>query len=553
MRGHAIDRPRLDALGHAGANDRETHDSSAASSGKRAREATTVLLVTLFVAGCASLPSLEGRTASTAVTETADTPLGKYVRQVSPDAEKSGIYALSSPEEAFAARALLARAAQRSLDVQYYIWHGDTTGYLLFEECWNAAERGVRVRLLLDDNNTAGLDPTIAALDSHASIEVRLFNPFANRGMRMLGYVTDFSRLNRRMHNKSFTADAQITIVGGRNIGDEYFALGEGMVFADLDVIAAGRVARDVADAFDLYWNSDSAYPAESIVGKAAAGAVPDLKSKFTATRSSPEAAEYLDALKRTRLIDALLANTLELDWAPTHLVYDEPEKVLGDVPRSDLLFDRLVQVLGRPEREVDLISPYFVPGEEGTKALSALPERGVKLRVLTNSLAATDVGAVHAGYAKRREDLLRSGARIYELKPDPLESATREKSESKGIGGSGSSGGGSSGSSLHAKTFSIDRDRVFVGSFNFDPRSHKLNTELGVVIESPKLAAEVSNTLDRDLDQAAYEVVIKGSGLEWVERTGQGEIRYDKEPKTTFWQRFGVGFMSILPIDWLL
>ena len=245
------------------------------------RQTITVALVTLFLTGCASLPSLEGRTATTALTDTADTPLGKYVQQASPDPDKSGIYPLPSPEESFAARALLARAAQRSLDVQYYIWHGDATGYLLFEECWNAAERGVRVRLLLDDNNTAGLDPTMAALDSHANIEVRLFNPFANRGMRMLGYLTDFGRLNRRMHNKSLTADSQITIVGGRNIGDEYFALGEGMVFQDLDVIAAGRVALDVASAFDLYWNSDSAYPAESIVGKAAAGAVPDLKTQF--------------------------------------------------------------------------------------------------------------------------------------------------------------------------------------------------------------------------------------------------------------------------------
>jgi putative cardiolipin synthase len=498
------------------------------------------------------LPALDGRTASTALINTADTQLGRYAVKANPgDASKSGIYPLASPEESFAARALLARAAERSLDVQYYIWHGDTSGYLLFEECWNAAERGVRVRLLLDDNNTSGLDQTLAALDSHANIEVRLFNPFANRSMRLLGYLTDFGRLNRRMHNKSLTADSQVTIVGGRNVGDEYFALGEGMVFADLDVVAVGGAARDVSGAFDLYWNSESAYPAESIVGKAGAAAITDLKAKFTATRSAPEAAHYLDALKRTRLIEALMLDQLTLEWAATHLVYDEPAKVLGDVPASDLLFTRMQQVLGDAEREIDLISPYFVPGEEGTKALAAYPGRGIKLRVLTNSLAATDVGAVHAGYAKRREELLRGGVQIYELKPDPLQDATREKSSAKGVGGSGGSGG--SAASLHAKTFAIDRRRAFVGSFNFDPRSYSLNTELGVVIESPRLADSISATLDRDLARSAYEVVLKDGGLEWVERTDQGEVRYSKEPKTGFWKRFGVGFMSILPIEWLL
>jgi putative cardiolipin synthase len=499
------------------------------------------------------LPTLEGRAASTALTDTADTPLGQFVKKAHPDSDgKSGIYPLASPEESFAARALLAQAAQRSLDVQYYIWHGDTSGYLLFAECWDAAERGVRVRLLLDDNNTSGLDETLAALDSHANIEVRLFNPFANRSMRLWGYITDFGRLNRRMHNKSLTADTQLTIVGGRNVGDEYFALGEGMVFADLDVVAAGRVARDVADAFDLYWNSDSSYPVESIIGQAPAGAVPDLKAKFAATRASPEAAEYLDTLKRTRLIEALVADELALEWATTHLVYDEPTKATGDIPKSDLMFTRLAQVLGTPEREIDLISPYFVPGDEGTKALSGYPERGVRLRVLTNSLAATDVGAVHAGYAKRREELLRSGVKLYELKPDPLENQAREKAKSKGAGGSGS-GAGSSAASLHAKTFSVDRNRAFVGSFNFDPRSYNLNTELGVVIDSPKLAQDISDTLDRDLARSAYEVTLKDNGLEWLEHTEQGEVRYDKEPKTGFWKRFGVSFMSILPIEWLL
>ena len=223
----------------------------------RARLAAICLLAGLATAGCATLPSLDGlQQPSSAYTDTGDTRLGQAIDAgAAGHPGKSGVYALSKPLDAFAARVLLARAAERSLDVQYYIWHGDVTGYLMFEEIWKAAERGVRVRLLIDDNGISGLDPTMAALDSHANIEVRLFNPFANRSMRMLGYATDFSRLNHRMHNKSFTADGRATIVGGRNIGDEYFGAGQHISFADLDVIAVGPAATDVGAAFDLYWN----------------------------------------------------------------------------------------------------------------------------------------------------------------------------------------------------------------------------------------------------------------------------------------------------------
>ena len=456
---------------------------------------------------------------------------------------------LEVPQEAFAARVLLARAAERSLDVQYYIWHGDTTGYLMFEEIWNAAERGVRVRLLLDDNGIAGLDSIIAALDSHPNIEVRLFNPFAQRSFKALGYVTDFSRLNRRMHNKSFTADTQATIVGGRNIGDEYFGAGEHMVFADLDVVAVGRIAGETAAAFDLYWASKSAYPAESIVGKASPDGVQAMMAKFAAVRSSPAAVEYVEAVRSTGLIQALIARNLPLEWAHVRLVYDDPVKTLDQAKDANLLFTKMREAIGTPARELDIISPYFVPGKKGTLALSAFPERGVQLRILTNSLAATDVGAVHAGYAKRREALLRSGAKIYELKPDYTRRSGDAKDTKK------PHKGGSSSASLHAKTFSVDRTHVFIGSFNLDPRSIHLNTEMGFVIESAQLADAVSSWFDRSVESAAYEVILarNGHGLEWIERTSQGEVYYSTEPKTGFWKRFGVGLMSLLPIEWLL
>jgi putative cardiolipin synthase len=509
-----------------------------------------------LAAGCASLPKLEGRPASTAMTDTGDTRLAHAMQaEVSAHPGMSGIYSLASPLDAFVARAVLARAADRALDVQYYIWHADTTGYLLLEELWKAAERDVRIRLLLDDNGTHGLDAAIATLDAHPNIEVRLFNPFVNRKLRFLGYVTDFNRLNRRMHNKSFTADNHATIVGGRNVGDEYFGAGEGMVFADLDVVAFGRVVADVSDAFDQYWNSESAYPADLILGKAAPDGVEKLEAKFAAVRAAPEAVQYLKELERTRLAEQLRSDTLPLDWAVTRLVYDDPVKGAGEADRSELLFTRLTEAIGTPQRELDLISPYFVPGKNGTEALSAMAQRGVALRILTNSLAATDVGAVHAGYAKRRAPLLRGGVKLYELKPDAGAAdaaADQPKRDKKGVGGSS---GGSSAASLHAKTFAVDRERVFVGSFNFDPRSVNLNTEMGVVIDSPKLADAVSSTLDRELERQAYEVKLAPDdrGLEWLERTPQGEVRYTSEPNSGFFKRFGVGFMSILPIEWML
>ena len=521
--------------------------------GVRAIPATALFAFTallLLLGGCAGLPKLDSRTASTALTDTAQTRLGTAVQaEVAANPDKSGIHPLPIPQEAFAARVRLARAAERSLDVQYYIWHGDTTGYLLFAELWDAAERGVRVRLLLDDNGVSGLDPTIAALDSHSNIEIRLFNPFVNRSARMLGYVTDFNRLNRRMHNKSFTADGQATIVGGRNVGDEYFGAGEGMVFADLDVIALGPVVADVSRAFDEYWNSASAYPAELIIGKAAPDAVPALKAKVDAVRASSDAVEYGNAVRTTRLVEDVLAQRLSIEWVPVQLVYDDPTKGLGEAQPADLLFANLTQALGKPEREVDLISPYFVPGKEGTKGLAAYAERGIQVRVLTNSLAATDVAAVHAGYAKRRKPLLRSGVRIYELKPDAAAQAQkRATKEGKGAGGS-------SDASLHAKTFSVDRKRAFIGSFNLDPRSVNLNTEMGLVIESPQLAGAISSALDQKLPYATFEVTLvdDGRSLQWVERTPQGEVRYNSEPQTGFMKRLGVGFMSVLPIEWML
>ena len=507
------------------------------------RPIVCALLATLLQ-GCATLPSLEGRAESSAPTDTADTPLGRAVQPLAqPHPGRSGVFPLPDGRDAFAARALLARAATRTLDVQYYIWRDDLSGSLLMRALYEAAERGVRVRLLLDDNNTRGLDALLAALDAHPSIEVRLFNPFANRRWRALGYLTDFSRLNRRMHTKSFTADNQVSIVGGRNVGDEYFDAGGELSFADLDVMAAGPVVREVSESFDRYWASASSYPAATLLPEADSAASDALRARGTSVERDPRAQAYVQALARTPFVHDLLSGQLPFEWVAVRTLSDDPAKALGMAPESTLLLRRLRAATGTPTRELTLVSPYFVPTAAGVDALREFAQGGVKVTVLTNSLEATDVIAVHAGYAKRRRDLLEAGVELYELKRP---GGARQEGD-RGLTGSAAA-------SLHAKTFSADRSRVFVGSFNFDPRSARLNTEMGFLIESASLAEAVAGALGRGLRERTYLVRLDASGrMQWVERSGDGERVHDDEPGASLLKRLGLGLLSVLPIEWML
>lgn len=494
--------------------------------------------------GCATLPSHDDRTTSQAPSDTANTSVGKAIAPlVDAHPDRTGVYAMPLPTDAFAARILLAAAAQRSLDAQYYIWHGDRTGYFLFEAAWKAAERGVRVRLLLDDVNTAGLDETIAALNDHPNIQVRLYNPLPQRSLRAINFLTDFERVNRRMHNKSFIVDNQAAVLGGRNIGDEYFHASDDLVFTDLDVLVIGSAVREVSAAFDRYWNSPSAYPANLLVGAAAPDSRDKLLAKFEANRNDPATAKYADAVRTTPIVRDLIERQLPLEWVSATVVSDDPAKTLDAEGRTDiLLFTALLRVVGPPRESFDLVSPYFVPGDDGTAALAALAQRGVKVRILTNSLASSDVVAVHAGYAGRRHDLLRAGVRLYEFKPSARTNADRSAL------GSGSAG------VLHAKTFAVDRERIFVGSFNFDQRSARLNTEIGLVMSGASLARQLGDALDHELSNVAYEVrLTSDSQLEWIEYTPSGEKRYSVEPGTTVGLRTKAWFLSLLPIEWLL
>ena len=329
--------------------------------------------------------------------------------------------------DAFAARVVMATRAQRSIDVQYFIWHDDQVGMLLLQALWQAAERGVRVRLLLDDGGTSGIDGLLAMVDAHPNIELRLYNPFAYRGSRALGYMTDFQRLNKRMHNKSFTADNQVSVVGGRNIANEYFGAAGAIGFADLDVLAIGAVVPLVSAQFDRYWNSASAYPAAQFLAPPPADAAQLLQAAFAKARADPASVEYLKAVIESRLLTNLLNRSLDLDWTHARLLYDDPAKTLDRSARTDiLLFPALMESLGKPVKSFDIVSPYFVPGDNGTALLAELARSGVRVRVLTNSLASSDESVVHAGYLKRRRDLLRAGVKLYELKPTAKEQSVQ-------------------------------------------------------------------------------------------------------------------------------
>jgi cardiolipin synthase C len=480
------------------------------------------------------------------MTDTQDTHLGRAISPlVEAHPDVCGIYPLRDSRDAFAARIQLARAAERTLDVQYYIWRDDMTGTLLFSALYEAADRGVRVRLLLDDNNTRGLDRILAALDAHPKIEVRLFNPFVIRKPRV-GYLTDFFRANRRMHNKSFTADNQATIIGGRNIGDEYFgAAEEGLLFVDLDVLAIGPVVSDISSDFDRYWASASSYPADRLLPAVNAAQHEQVKAAALRIKQDPACAAYMNALRDSPFVMQLMEGRLKMEWARTQMISDDPAKGLGRAAPDKLFPQQLKGVIGEPSSHFEMVMAYFVPTKTGQDSLVSMAKRGVKIRIVTNSLEATDGPYVHAGYAKRRKALLGAGITLYELR--------RLSPKTKGDKTSGSAPG-SSGSSLHAKTFAVDGNRVFVGSFNFDPRSAKLNTELGFVIESAALAQHIADTFETVVPERAYQVHLPESGkIFWTAQQGDQLVRYDAEPNTSFWLRAAVWILSLLPIEWLL
>ena len=519
-----------------------------------ARAILIALAALVALNGCAPTLKLDTeRPPSHAVSHDADSLLKTQVSEHIPPGE-SGFHLLQGGHAALAARLSLAARATHTLDVQYYLFHNDTAGKLVAAALLAAAERGVRVRMLIDDIDTADKELGLATLNAHPNIQVRLFNPFHTRSTNLLvkGWqaLRESFRLNRRMHNKAFIADNQLGITGGRNIGDEYFDAHHDLAFVDLDVVAAGAIVDSLSRSFDQYWNSDAAVPASALPVD-----INDIRLQ-RATRFLQQfrtvqlGSDYGRALTAADPIPKLLAGKTPWHVARADLIVDPPDKVVKrSKSPSRLLIGQLAGLWVDPTQRALIVSPYFVPGATGMAYFEYWRSQGVQIDVLTNTYAASDVPVVHAGYANYRIPLLEAGVSLYELKPvaDPIGGRLRDL------------GSGSSRASLHAKTFVFDDEHVFIGSFNFDPRSALLNTEMGLVIHSPELARQVTAIAEdamrpersyqpRLIVEIADNKVTKR--LQWRDIHAGAERFSDVEPETSPIQRGLLRALQALPIE---
>ena len=509
-----------------------------------------LLLALLALGGCASLPDNTRRSETLHYTDTGDTALGQVfdARRPAHVEGESAYLMLANGLDAFVARAVLAQLAERSIDTQYYMMHSDEVGKLFANELLKAANRGVRVRLLLDDIDEGNRDFNIAIYDSHPYIEVRIFNPFARNTGRTLQYLTGFGKQTRRAHNKSFTVDNQATILGGRNIGDEYFDHDQNLAFADMDVLAIGPVANQVSRSFDEYWNSPLSYPISLLVDTQPTEA--DLQAglqRMADFEADMQDSDYLRRLADSDLSNQLRDRSITFIWGDGRVYADPPEKLRQDTgDKAYQMWARVRPYMAGAQKELIILSPYFVPGKSGVEFVQQLTDRGVRVRILTNSLASTDVSIVHAGYSRYRKGLLRAGAELYELNQITSKDARRAWSRGKIERAR---------SSLHAKAFSVDREILFIGSLNLDARSVVQNTEIGVVMESPELATGLAQNFDDQIEDVAFRVTLENDedgygSLRWHGKMDGESVTFNKDPHTTFWHRFGVGFMRLMPIE---
>lgn len=472
---------------------------------------------------------------TTRISDTDDTALGRAcLAWMQEHGVESGVYRLDFGLDALAARLGLIHRAERCIDIQSYLIRDDLSGNLVALALIEAANRGVRVRLLMDDALTEPIDAGLMAINDHPNIEVRVFNPFPRRRSRLISFIANFNILNRRMHNKSFTVDGQVTIVGGRNLADEYFRTGGDHEFMDEDLLAIGRVVESVAAGFDEYWNTREAIPVsvfDSVVDRLSISQTVSAGHRYLADhRDSP----YLREVDNT-LIDDLLAGRLPLIAAEVDLVMDRPEKVTNVVSRrTGRTAKYLRKLVSGADQELIIVSPYFVPQRQGVEFFAALVRKAVRVVVVTNSLASTNHSSVHAAYAWYRKPLLQQGIELYELAAD------------RGVGAAGSTR-----LTLHSKVAIMDRRKTFVGSFNLDPRSLYLNTEMGLVVASEVLGASIAESILDSLPDLAYRLCLSSSGsLRWVRGVGSDERRFTAEPDTNLMRRLATKMMGFLPIE---
>ena len=465
--------------------------------------------------------------------------------------ELSGYHPIVTGANAFASRSILTGMAKRNIDAQYYIWHDDEAGQLMLKDLWDAAERGVIVRLLLDDfNNNAKFDQHLLRFASHPNIAVRIINPLMHRKFQTLNFVTGLPRINRRMHNKSMIFDKQITIIGGRNIGDEYLSNDKNSQFADLDVLLIGKVVADIDNSFASYWSAPISFDIQTLA-TLDSGETTDFLEGLDKLKSNEKDGSkdslsiYKAAIEDSSIDTDLINKRVPFRWTDMQFLSDDVGKLTKTVPADTNLVHQLRTLLGSPSKKLTIISSYFVPTKDGVNTLIELAESGIEIKILTNSFDATDVTAVHSGYSQWRPSLLRAGVKIYELKS----TASEEKRENKLWKARSQSS-----TSLHAKAFAVDDYQVFIGSYNVDPRSANINTEMGVIINDDELATQLHEALSDDLLNQAYEVKLKENGhLQWHTMENDKKVVYDSEPRVDVSDHVWLTIMSWLPIDWLL
>jgi len=452
----------------------------------------------------------------------------------------SGFSLVQYDENGFLARLAMIDLAEKTLDAQYYIWSSDTTGRILASRLLRAADRGVRVRILIDDNyQTEDRDFLLAGLDGHPNIEVRLFNPITNRFWRTMSFLADFGRVNHRMHNKLLVMDNAVAIVGGRNIADEYFGVQKDYNYRDMDVLTTGPIVRELSASFDMFWNSDWAIPVGAAVKELPTEK--DWQAMLKRLEENISASGYPYPI--TENVDDLHARLVQIRdkfiWAPGHVFVEYPSRVktgaeIGVIHRA------LSQRVNEVEHEILIESPYFVLPDRVIERVGQLTAKGIKVRAMTNSATNNDVIAAQAGYANTREKLLKAGVELYELRPD----TDMEKRWSIVSG--------QSRAAMHNKFMVFDRKSVFIGSFNLDPRSSTLNTEIGVMIDSPEIASQAAKIMDEGvLPGSAYHVTLDSDGrLVWTDETNGEKVQYTTEPGTNVWDRFLLGFVGMLPIE---
>ncbi len=483
---------------------------------------------------------LPARNESWKISATGETALGRACRKwLDAHPDKTGVYRLNSGLDALGARLGLIERAQKSVDIQSYLIRDDLSGNLIALRLIEAANRGVRVRLLMDDALTEPIDGGLVAINDHPNIEVRVFNPFPRRRSRVVSFIANFNILNRRMHNKSFTVDNQVTIVGGRNLADEYFRTGGESEYVDEDMLAIGAIVDSVSDGFDEYWNTAEAMPISVFGPFVAHLPIADTVAEGRRFLAQHSDSPYLKQVSGS-IVERLMQGSLRLIAADARVIQDPAARARHGVRRrASETTVCLQQMVSAATSEVIVVSPYFVPQKQGVAFFAALVRKGVRVIVITNSLASTNHVSVHAVYERYRKPLLRQGIELYELRPGLRAAA------------SNADGAVSTKMTLHSKVAVVDGESVFIGSFNLDPRSLFINTEMGMVVESTELATSMATSITSALPMTAYKLDLRqNGGLRWTYQSDGIQQSSTTEPQAGFWRRFRTRLLSYLPIE---